>query len=69
MFGLLSGKIRRDAPQPTERPSGRARGALKVDWERLYRIVDVMLAIAGERGVTPAQVALNWVPASPAWIR
>ena len=29
---------------------------IKVDWERLYRIVDVMLAIAAGRGVTPAQI-------------
>jgi len=65
MFGLLSGKIRRDAPQPTEGRLAALGAPIAVDWERLYRIVDVMLAIAGERGVTPAQVAINWVRAKP----
>ena len=65
MFGLLSGKIRRDSPQL---PEGRltALGApIKVDWERLFRIVDAMVAVAAGRNVTPAQVALNWVRCKP----
>jgi aryl-alcohol dehydrogenase-like predicted oxidoreductase len=65
MFGLLSGKIRRDAPQPTEGRLAALGAPIKVDWERLYRIVDVMLAIAAGRGVTPAQAALNWVRGKP----
>ncbi|MGA3259815.1 MAG: aldo/keto reductase [Bryobacteraceae bacterium] len=65
MFGLLSGKIRRDAPQPTEGRLAALGAPIKVDWERLYRIVDVMLEIAAGRGVTPAQVALNWVRSKP----
>jgi len=65
MFGLLSGKIRRDAPQPTEGRLAALGAPIKVDWERLYRIVDVMLEIAAGRGVTPAQVALNWVRGKP----
>ena len=36
-----------------------------VDEERLYRIVDVLFEIAGQRGVPPAQVALNWVMSKP----
>ena len=65
LFGLLSGKIRRDAPQPTEGRLVALGAPIVVDWERLYRIVDVMLAIAGERGVTPPQVAINWVRGKP----
>jgi aryl-alcohol dehydrogenase-like predicted oxidoreductase len=65
MFGLLSGKIRRSAPRPTEGRLAALGAPIEVDWERLYRIVDVMLAIAGERGVTPAQVAINWVHGKP----
>jgi aryl-alcohol dehydrogenase-like predicted oxidoreductase len=65
MFGLLSGKIRRSAPQPTEGRLAALGAPIEVDWERLYRIVDVMLAVAGERGVTPAQVAINWVHGKP----
>jgi aryl-alcohol dehydrogenase-like predicted oxidoreductase len=65
VFGLLSGKIRRDAPQPSEGRLAVLGAPIKVDWERLYRIVDVMLAIAAGRGVTPAQVALNWVRGKP----
>ena len=65
MFGLLSGKIHRAAPQPTEGRLAALGSPIQVDWERLYRIVDVMMAIAGARGVTPAQVAINWVRAKP----
>jgi aryl-alcohol dehydrogenase-like predicted oxidoreductase len=65
VFGLLSGKIRRDAPQLPEGRLAALGAPIKVDWERLYRIVDVMLAVAAARGVTPAQVALNWVRGKP----
>jgi len=65
MFGLLSGKIRRDAPQPVFGRLAALGAPIKVEWERLYRIVDVMLAVAAGRGVTPAQVALNWVRGKP----
>ena len=36
-----------------------------MDLERLYRIVDVLMAIGQERGVSPAQVSLNWVMNKP----
>jgi aryl-alcohol dehydrogenase-like predicted oxidoreductase len=65
MFGLLSGKIRRDAPQPVEGRLAALGAPIKVDWERLYRIVDIMLEVAKGRGVTPAQVAINWVRSKP----
>jgi len=65
VFGLLSGKVRRDTPQPTEGRLAALGAPIDVDWERLYRIVDAMLAVAAGRGVTPAQVALNWVRGKP----
>jgi len=36
-----------------------------VDFDRLYRIVDVLDAIAKERGVSIPQVAINWVLYKP----
>jgi len=65
LFGLLSGKIRRDAPQATEGRLAALGEPVAVDRERLYNIVDAMLAIARERGVTAPQVAINWVKGKP----
>jgi aryl-alcohol dehydrogenase-like predicted oxidoreductase len=58
--GLLSGKFRRDR-RPAVSRLNELDAPGTVDYERLYRIVDVLLAIADARGVTPSQVALNWV--------
>ena len=63
-FGLLSGKFRRDA-RPSETRLNQLDAPGTVDLERLYRIVDVLIAIGTERGVSPAQVALNWVMSKP----
>jgi aryl-alcohol dehydrogenase-like predicted oxidoreductase len=63
-YGLLTGKFRRDSrPSETRLDALLAPGT--VDMERVYRIVDVLTAIAGGRGVSPAQVALNWVASKP----
>jgi aryl-alcohol dehydrogenase-like predicted oxidoreductase len=65
--GLLSGKYRR-GQQPPE-------GSRQLtDWneppvydqERLYDVVDVLAGIAGERGVSAAQVALAYTLGKPA---
>jgi len=63
-FGLLSGKFRRDA-RPSETRLNHLEAPGTIDQERLYRIVDVLLEIAGERVVTAAQVALNWLMSKP----
>ncbi len=63
-FGLLSGKFRRDA-RPPETRLNQLDAPGTVDSERLYRIVDLLSEISRERGVTPAQVALNWVASKP----
>ena len=62
--GLLSGKFRRDA-RPAVSRLNELDAPGTIDYERLYRIVDVLDAIAGERGVTVPQVALNWVLCKP----
>jgi aryl-alcohol dehydrogenase-like predicted oxidoreductase len=36
------------------------------DWDRLWRIVDVLREVAGELGAPPAQVALAWLLGRPA---
>ena len=64
--GLLSGKYRRGQPHP---PGSRH----LTDWGeppirdegRLYDIVEELVAIAGERGVAPAAVALAWLLGRP----
>lgn len=63
--GLLSGKFRRDAPRPSVSRLNELDVPGTVDFDRLYRIVDVLAAIALAREATPAQVALNWVMNKP----
>jgi aryl-alcohol dehydrogenase-like predicted oxidoreductase len=63
--GLLSGKFRRDGGRPSVSRLNDLEAPGTVDLERVYRIVDALSTIAGVRGVTPAQVALNWVMNKP----
>ena len=61
--GLLSGKVTRDAP-----PAPGTRAAIRdapgsFAPEQAFAIVDVLMAIGAERGVSATQVALNWVRA------
>ena len=65
--GLLSGKYRRDKPWPqgTRIRSQAQAGAWAFDPDTLFAIIDEMDAIAKERHVTVAQVALNWVVQKP----
>jgi aryl-alcohol dehydrogenase-like predicted oxidoreductase len=62
--GLLTGKFRRDA-RPTESRLNELDAPGTIDMERVYRIVDVLLEIGRQRGVSAAQVALNWVMYKP----
>jgi aryl-alcohol dehydrogenase-like predicted oxidoreductase len=62
--GLLTGKFRRDA-RPSETRLNQLDAPGTVDLERVYRIVDVLIDIAKQRGVSPAQVGLNWVLNKP----
>jgi aryl-alcohol dehydrogenase-like predicted oxidoreductase len=63
--GLLSGKFRRDSPRPSVSRLNELEVPGTVDFDRVYRIVDKLSEIASKRGVTPAQVALNWVMNKP----
>lgn len=64
--GLLSGAHRRGEPAPAA--SRQAKGWTEPpirDMERLWSIVDVLVAIGQARGVSAAQIALAWVLERP----
>ncbi len=63
--GLLTGKFRRGGVRPDVSRLNELDVPGTVDFDRLYRIVDALDAIAADRGVTPAQVAINWVLHKP----
>ncbi len=64
--GLLSGKHRRDAtPEGTRQLAGWSEPPIR-DEERLWRIVDTLVEIAGQKGVSAAQVSLAWLLGRPA---
>ncbi len=70
--GWLSGKFRRgmdEAPQGTRVRTAEERGWGE-SWstyntERTWAVIDELIAIAGELGRSPAQVALNWLLQRP----
>ena len=65
--GLLSGKYRRNQPDPdgTRRVNGWTEPPVH-DTEALYDIIDVLVEVAdGYDGATPAQVALAWLMSRP----
>lgn len=64
-FGLLSGKFRRGMTKPAESRLNTLDAPGTVDEDRLYRIVDALAEIAGQRGVSISQAALNWVTRKP----
>ena len=64
--GLLSGKYRRGQPYPPGSRHLNEWGEPPIrDEARLYDIIEVLVAIAGERGVSAAQVALAWLLGRP----
>lgn len=67
--GWLTGKYRRGQPPPTDSRVGRADRwddlPEQRENEKTWQIIDVLLSIAGERGKTPSQIALNWVLQQP----
>ncbi len=63
--GLLSGKFRRDSPRPSVSRLNDLEVPGTVDFDRVYRIVDALTEIASARGVSVAQVSLNWVMNKP----
>jgi len=67
--GLLSGKYRRtgpEAPEGSRHLSGDWKEPPIHDEQQLYDTIEVLVEIAGSRGVAPAAVALAWLLAKPA---
>lgn len=64
-FGLLSGKYKK-GQKPTEGRYTEIEEILgAVDWERLYKIVDMLEDIAKSKSKSISQVALNWILRRP----
>ncbi|SFV37201.1 Predicted oxidoreductase [Devosia crocina] len=63
--GLLSGKYRRDTEPESGRHVGGFREPPVYDWDKLYGVIDEIVAIAEARGVSGAQVALAWLLGRP----
>jgi aryl-alcohol dehydrogenase-like predicted oxidoreductase len=65
--GLLTGKHRRgqDAPEGSRQAAGWNEPPIR-DTERLWNIVEVLVEIAREHDVEPAQIALAWLLTRPA---
>lgn len=65
--GLLSGKYRRNEKAPEGTRQTTAWGEPPVyDKERMYDIIETLVAMASARGVSPAQVALAYLLGRPA---
>ena len=56
----LSGKIRRAGPLPADSRTAKMGGVNESD-TRLFDIVDLLTALAKERGKSVAQCAINWL--------
>jgi len=64
--GLLTGKYRRgQAPPPGTRLAQWNERYKAFDTERNWAIVEALVAVAGDLGKTPSQVALAWLLARP----
>jgi aryl-alcohol dehydrogenase-like predicted oxidoreductase len=64
--GLLSGKFRRNAPPPQLSRHLNEWGEPPIrDEDRLYRIIDALVAVGDAHGVSAAQVALAWLAGRP----
>jgi aryl-alcohol dehydrogenase-like predicted oxidoreductase len=65
-WGRLTGRIRRDRPQPpSRRLAETAQFAPPSDDERLFRVVDALERVALETGKTVPQIAINWLLRRP----
>jgi len=65
--GFLSGKYPRENPKAQDgRRSREEQNFIQFDEDRAYAILDEVQRIASERGVSPAQVSLNYLLRKPA---
>ncbi|MBN1963687.1 MAG: aldo/keto reductase [Anaerolineae bacterium] len=63
--GFLAGKYSRNQPPPDETRFADAGQFVPFDRDLGYRVVDVLRAVAGRHGVSPARVALAWTLSRP----
>jgi aryl-alcohol dehydrogenase-like predicted oxidoreductase len=65
--GLLSGKFRRgkEGPAGTRHAGFKWHSPPVHDWERVFDIIEELIAVAEARGVSAAQVALAWLLSRP----
>jgi aryl-alcohol dehydrogenase-like predicted oxidoreductase len=63
--GWLSGKFTRDKKPDTGRHVIGFKEPPIYDWEKLWDIVDVIVSVAREHGVSGAQIALAWLLQKP----
>jgi aryl-alcohol dehydrogenase-like predicted oxidoreductase len=64
--GLLSGKYRRDSGPESGRHVGGSKEPPVYDPQKLYDIIDAVVAVGEAHGVSGAQVALAWLLQRPA---
>ena len=63
--GVLTGKYRRGAPLPESVRAGSNAANLLTDHN--WDIVETLVEVAGDDGLTPAQAAINWLRSKP-WV-
>jgi aryl-alcohol dehydrogenase-like predicted oxidoreductase len=63
--GILTDKFRRGAPPPDVSRRSVIGDLIPIDEEFAHNVVDVAAEIADSRGVSVAQVAINWLLARP----
>jgi aryl-alcohol dehydrogenase-like predicted oxidoreductase len=63
--GWLTGKFTRDRKPDSGRHVQGFKEPPIYDWDKLWDIVDVIVAVAGEHGVSGAQIALAWLLQRP----
>jgi aryl-alcohol dehydrogenase-like predicted oxidoreductase len=64
--GFLTGKFRRGQDTPANARRARVSDlAITISEDKAFDVVDAVCAIAAERGVAPAEVALNWLIRKP----
>jgi aryl-alcohol dehydrogenase-like predicted oxidoreductase len=66
--GLLSGKFRRgkEGPEGARHTGFKWHSPPVHDWDRMFDIIEEVVAVAEARGVSAAQVALAWLLSRPA---
>ncbi len=64
--GFLTGKYRRDEEHPPDSRLARQHGGTREYGAAAFDVLDVVEAIAREKGCTPSQLAVAWCAAQPA---